>query len=106
MFTTPFPWQFHLGTTAGRGIYRNTIFLIGFLGTSSLPEIHVSWPSGCIGVAVNSKSPVCPAILKDAKGPNNNVDLSSYSQFVVEKSVQPCGFRIAAVTCFAEIRTI
>lgn len=38
--------------------------------------------------------------------PNHNARWSLYSQLIVEKSVQPCGFRIAVVTCFADVRFI
>lgn len=52
------------------------------------------------------KAPTCTVLLKCAKVLNNKADLSSYPHFVVEKSVQPCGFILAVVTCFADIRII
>lgn len=38
--------------------------------------------------------------------PENDCKLSLYSHFAVEKSVQPCGFRLVVVTCFADVRMI
>lgn len=57
-------------------------------------------------VAIKLRSPTCTVLLKCAKKANSNASLSLYSQFFVGNSVQPCGFRLAVVTCFVEVRVI